>query len=68
MKKIITGTIRSVIITIANLCFLCGAGYMVDWTVQAYTDSKKRMHKYWQAFINSFGELKTATYKRRYTK
>jgi hypothetical protein len=68
MKKILTGTIRSVIITIANLCFLCGAGYLADWYIYLYTHSKKRIARLWQSVVRTLSGLKTAPFKRPYTK
>ena len=65
MKKILTGTIRSVIITIANLCFLCGAGYLVDWGIYLYIHSRERLNKQVQTIINLMNGYKTAPVKKR---
>ena len=65
MKKILTGTIRSVIITIANLCFLCGAGYLVDWGIHLYTNTRKRFTKQVQSILNLMNSYKTVPVKKR---
>ena len=64
-KKILTGTIRSMIVTIANLCFLCGAGYLVDWVVYLYIQSKARINKQMQSVLNYINGYKTAPVKKR---
>lgn len=51
MKKQVIKLAKTTAVALVNVCFLCGAGYVIDWSVYLFNRCRKTVKKQWQSLL-----------------
>lgn len=51
MKKHFIIIMKSTVVALVNVCFLCGAGHVIDWMLYLFKRSGEMLQKQWQAVL-----------------